>query len=271
MRWKEWEAAEKKAKQELQRLVEEQKEELSRLNERAATFHTALADTKKMFSECQSALEMEKTSRIEAENALRQKEMMFHSMQVRQQGASDVHDGPASIEVPEMTAGPQQSPTVSDKIDSLGLELQDIVDQESSQYEGNCGSPQCSPEGSKELIWSDNPLASETSPSKMWRDVFDDSFDRTVVDLSTSHASTHAQKPSPCLFDRQNEANQSQTYEQEKNVQPLFSQPKGCIVGSQPNGHEIKLHAYAASNLAEKRPTVRHTLFDLANMDLNDL
>lgn len=68
MRWKEWEATEAKQKKQMIIELEEAKKRLKEVTDQSLHYNAEYLETKKRLSDCISALEMERTARIQAES-----------------------------------------------------------------------------------------------------------------------------------------------------------------------------------------------------------
>lgn len=197
MRWKEWEAAEAKSRSSLQQELDDARAELKHMTDESSKFNAAYADVKKEVLETKSALEMEKTLRIDLERRMQE-------VLEKQQGArqSNRKGGETSPHPPVVDH--HHSPgTPPDTIENIEREMRS---------------------------WNEHLGLDKKS--------MDTSVDGKTVD--------HRGSSQEC--------------------------DKGDATADvKSSSQTIKLEAYAGAQPADSNPLANHTLFDLANLDIDTL
>eukprot|EP00889_Picochlorum_renovo_P006256 jgi/Picre1/33286/NNA_008610.t1 len=119
MRWKEWEAAEAKSRSSLQQELEDARAKLKQMTDESSKFNAAYADVKREASETKSALEMEKTLRIDLE-----KRMQEVLEKQQQHGARQLNRKSSQASPPVPMVEHHQSPgTPPDTIEHIEREM----------------------------------------------------------------------------------------------------------------------------------------------------
>ncbi|KAI8110217.1 hypothetical protein M9435_001896 [Picochlorum sp. BPE23] len=201
MRWKEWEAAEAKSRLSLQQELDDARAKLKQMADESSKFNAAYADVKKEASETKSALEMEKTLRIDLEKRMQG----VLEKQQQQHGARQLNrkSSQASPPVPMVEHHHQSPGTPPDTIEHIEREMRN---------------------------WNEHL-----------------GLDKKTMDTSSNvHHSSHQE----CLA----------------------SNDKGDTPADvKPPSRAISLEAYTSAPRTDSIPLANHTLFDLANLDIDNL
>ena len=197
MRWKEWEAAEAKRRLSLQQELDDAQAKLKQMTDESSKFNAAYADVKREVSETKSALEMEKTLRIDLEKRMQE------VLEKQRHGARQLNRKSSQASPPVPMAEHHQSPgTPPDTIEHIEREMRN---------------------------WNEH----------------------LGLEKKTMNASTNGHHSS------QQEC--------------LGSNDKGDTpAGVKPPSRAISLEAYT-SVPNSNNPLANHTLFDLANLDIDNL